>query len=291
MSDLQNASGAYALNALSDSESAEFETLLAADEQLRNEVTELTDTAVELGLSVAPVDPPASLRASILDAVASTPQASPRVEERAVGTRLETPAERKARARWSTPLVRIGAVAASIVLIAGIALGVNAGLGMQADLATAQQISQIQAAEDYQHRTVEVSTGGSATLVWSLALERSALLVDGLKGLPAGSTYELWYIDADGATPAGTFDGQGDVVLAGDMSAGDSIGVTVEPAGGSTSPGLTQPRRSLSTLVRCVALSTLSTGTVVRTVQGFPDPQVSYYQRDGIWLSLLGRDP
>jgi anti-sigma-K factor RskA len=66
------------------------------------------------------------------------------------------------------------------------------------------------------------------------------LIVDGLKGLPAGSTYELWYIDSNGATPAGTFDvgddGKHSIVLAGSMDAGDTIGVTVEPSGGSKSP-------------------------------------------------------
>src|SRR4051794_17955273 len=113
--ELQNAAGAYALNAMSDAERAEFETVLAGSEQLRSEVTELMDTAVALGASVEPVDPPASLRASILDAVAKTPQLAPletpRVEERHEATRVETqpsapetPAELKARSRWSSPL-------------------------------------------------------------------------------------------------------------------------------------------------------------------------------------------
>ncbi|HEV7742233.1 MAG TPA: anti-sigma factor, partial [Pseudolysinimonas sp.] len=94
--------------------------------------------------------------------------------------------------------------------------------------------------DDYQRETVDVTGGGSATLVWSVALQRSALLVDGLTGLPAGSTYELWYIDTNGATPAGTFDvgddGKHSIVLAGSMDAGDTIGVTVEPSGGSKTP-------------------------------------------------------
>ena len=65
----QASTGASALNALSDTERAELDRELAGSEHLRAEVTELTDTAVELGLSIAPVDPPASLRASILDVV------------------------------------------------------------------------------------------------------------------------------------------------------------------------------------------------------------------------------
>ena len=46
--------------------------------------------------------------------------------------------------------------------------------------------------------------------------------------------------DAGAATPAGTFepadDGRRSIVLAGSMNAGDTIGVTVEPAGGSPAP-------------------------------------------------------
>ena len=108
-------------------------------------------------------------------------------------------------------------------------------------MATASQVNEIQAAPT----TTSASRSRSpeaAPRPWSgrSRSQRSALIVDGLKGLPAGSTYELWYIDADGATPAGTFDvgddGKRTVVLAGDMGAGDTIGVTVEPAGGSDIP-------------------------------------------------------
>ena len=242
--DLPVSTGAYALNALSDAERAELEQKLAGSEQLRAEVTELADTAVELGLSVAPIDPPASLRESILAAVATTPQlpalpAVPDESEHEIA-RPVGPAELKARSRWSSPLARLGTVAAAVALIVGLGFTVRAGLQAQSDMNTASQINQIQAADDYQRLTVDATGGGSATLVWSVGLKQSALLVDGLKGLPAGSTYELWYIDKDGATPAGTFnvgsDGSRTTVLAGAMSKGDTVGVTVEPAGGSDKP-------------------------------------------------------
>ena len=239
--ELMTATGAYALGALTGREKVEFEALMAESEQLRAEVTELMDTAVELGLSVAPADPRPGLRSRILAAVADTPQLAPSAEERAGGSRLEaTPAGLRARSRWSTPLARIAAVAAAIALVVSLGFTVRAGIQAQNDMATASQVNEIQAAPDYQREVVEIAGGGTATLVWSVALERSALIVDGLKGLPAGSTYELWYIDATGATPAGTFDvgddGKRTVVLAGDMELGDTIGVTVEPAGGSTTP-------------------------------------------------------
>ncbi len=131
-------------------------------------------------------------------------------------------------------------MAAAVALIVGLGFTVRFGIQAQADMATASQVNEIQAADDYQRETVEITGGGTATLLWSVALQRSALIVDGLAGLPSGSTYELWYIDAGGATPAGTFDvgddGKRTIVLAGDMGLGDTIGVTVEPAGGSDTP-------------------------------------------------------
>ena len=239
--ELMTSAGAYALGALTGDEKAEFEALMAGSEQLRSEVTELMDTAVELGLSVAPADPGPGLRARVLAAVAATPQLAELAEERPRGTRLEaTPAALKSRSRWSTPLGRLIAVAAAIALVVSLGFTVRAGIQAQNDMATASQISEIQAAADSRRETVEIAGGGTATLLWSATLERSALIVDGLTGLPAGSTYELWYIDDDGATPAGMFDVDGDgkrsVMLAGDMDAGDTIGVTIEPAGGSDIP-------------------------------------------------------
>jgi anti-sigma-K factor RskA len=238
--ELLTSAGAYAVGALTGHEKTEFEALMSESEQLRAEVTELMDTAVELGMSVAPVDPPAAMRARVLASVADIPQLTPLVEGRREATRPEAPADLEVRSRWTTPLARLAAVAAAIVLIVGLGFTVRAGIQAQNDMVTASQINDIQAAADYQRESVEIAGGGTATLVWSVALGRSALIVDGLAALPAGSTYELWYIDADGATPAGTFDvgdgGRRSVVLAGEMAAGHTIGVTIEPSGGSDIP-------------------------------------------------------
>lgn len=257
--DLALNSGAYVLHALSDVENKQFEKLLAESEETRAEVTELADTAVELGLSVAPVDPPASLRVSILDAIATTPQLAPlpAVDAAAqadegdhelapvvpvVGTApVVNLAEERARRRWYTrPVTTLVAAAAAVALVFGGGVAINSVIQGQQVTASASQINQIQAASDYQRRTVDVASGGSATVIWSVAERRSALLGTGLAKLPSSLTYELWYIGSDGARPAGTFDVDGSatqsVVLAGKMNGGDSIGVTIEPAGGSTKP-------------------------------------------------------
>ncbi|CAN5214980.1 anti-sigma factor [soil metagenome] len=258
-SDLSALSGAYALDALAEPEKSDFEALMAESEQVRAEVTELVDTAVELGLSVTPEAPSADLRAKLMAQVAVTPQFAPLDAPEAP---LRAPseddgqihdvadadapvtvgkAEARAQARWyQRPMGTLLAAAAAIALIVGVGGVSSLVIQGQNDMSTASQVNEIQAAGDYQRASVDIKGGGTATLVWSLSLQRSALIVDGLKGLPAGSTYELWYINEHGSTPAGTFDvgdnGNHSVVLAGAMSVGDTVGVTVEPAGGSTKP-------------------------------------------------------
>ena len=66
--------GVFALDAMTPAESADFRRSMRGDEPTRAEATELTDTAIQLGLSVAPVEPSASLRASILGAIDNLPQ-------------------------------------------------------------------------------------------------------------------------------------------------------------------------------------------------------------------------
>jgi anti-sigma-K factor RskA len=65
----------------------------------------------------------------------------------------------------------------------------------------------------------------------------------GLPALPASEVYELWLIGERGVRPAGLLPSAGGEsttpVLASGLEAGDKVGVTVEPAGGTTSPTTT----------------------------------------------------
>lgn len=258
-----------------------------------NRANEFDETAAELGLAATPVQPPASLRDSLMARIALTPQLAPLdaaqtrnaltsaaqnepapdaataafptrvapvlpaqppapVETAApaiaaaetsatpvVGLPEATPAERKAAARWRRPVgVLVAVAAASGLFFGGIAIGQLEGTTPAQSQAA--QLAEIAAAPDSQRAVADVSGGGTATLVWSGELGRSALLADGLAPLPDDKTYQLWYIGEEGPVSAGTFEasGQGTTwhVLDGEMSAGDTVGVTVEPRGGSKSP-------------------------------------------------------
>lgn len=239
--------GAYALGALDESEREDFENYLLTSEEARAEVAALSDTAVMLGLASAPITPPASLKASILAQVAVTPQHSVIEPEASNVTSIfdarpvhaagrTTVAQRRWYARPATFLV---AAAAAVAIF----LGANVVGFVNNNTEQAQQaasVTQISAAADSQHATSKVTGGGTATVIWSNTLQKSAVVMSKLPALPSGKTYELWYITGSDMRAAGTFEPASDstmsVVLKGRMSAGDTIGITVEPAGGSTKP-------------------------------------------------------
>lgn len=235
--DPENLSGSYALGALDDAEVAAFEKHLAASEATRNEVTELADTAVLLGLSVEPVTPTAGLKKSILDQLDAHPQLPAPVGAAAAGPASLGSAERRAQTRWfHKPALRLVSSAAAIALV----LGAGVAAAAVAQVRHENAMATISSASDVQEASIDLPDGAAATLVWSGSLGQSALVVDALTPPPHGHVYELWYINDSGARPAGTFtvDASGTTwqVLTGSMTAGDTVGVTVEPRGGSPVP-------------------------------------------------------
>lgn len=150
-------------------------------------------------------------------------------------------AEARAQARWfQRPARLLVAASAAVALFIG---GTVIGGALNDNQFVEQQaasLAQINAAPDSQRASTTTGDGQEATLVWSNTLGISAVLVDGLPVLPSDKDYQLWYINAEGPLSAGTFDstGEGTVwrVLDGTMHAGDSVGVTVEPNGGSDAP-------------------------------------------------------
>jgi anti-sigma-K factor RskA len=260
--DVTNLSGAYALNALTPAEMTAFEATIASSEQTRNEVTELQDTAVLLGFATDPVTPSENLKLSIMAKIATMPQLpAEEAEQHEVSTAAPEPefavpaaatssttkpskAQRTATQRWFTrPAVLIGSMAAAIALIIGGVVGGGAIGNAQHQEAQADKLAAISQAQDGKKVTTNVTGGGTATVMWSNDLKSAAVLVNGVKHLDSNKVYELWYIDKSGARAAGTFTvGSTNTtwnVLNGTFNAGDTIGVTVEPSGGSKTPTTT----------------------------------------------------
>ena len=158
-------------------------------------------------------------------------------------------AAERARKRWfQRPASLLLAAAAAVALFVG---GTFVGLGLAgpsgtSDSFAAQQaasLAQLNAAPDVQRASTTTADGHAATLVWSDTSSLSALVVDGLPALSGDQDYQLWYIGAGGPVSAGLLDtsvsasgGTAWRVLDGSLTAGDTIGLTVEPKGGSKQP-------------------------------------------------------
>ncbi|GGI44730.1 anti-sigma-K factor RskA [Agromyces flavus] len=243
---------AYALGALDEADRVRFEEALAVSPELQRDVEAFRVTASTLGDSLPPVAPPPNLKGELFarldtveqergrDGAASAPGTSgaPAPEPTSRSERDSHPiADLDARRRRRRLVTVLSAAAALVLLAVGVVVGVNwqgpNGWGAQRELAALTE------APDAERATVRATGGGEVTLIWSVEQERSALVAEGLPDVGAESSYQLWYIDESGAASAGTFDMRGDEswrLLEGELPPGAAVGITVEPAGGSTQP-------------------------------------------------------
>jgi anti-sigma-K factor RskA len=232
-------SGAYALDALENSERERFEHHLQRCEACQQEVRGLRDTATQLALAVARVPPP-QLRGLVLDAAARTGQNLPVSDHRSAAQ------PRHARAPRRAPVPRLlGVVAAAAVTAAAVVLGfTTAAIQHRLDRAQAQEqaIVAVLNAPDAKIVVDRVSVGGTATVVFSRASHKMIFTTAGLPPLPSSKVYELWVLGpaASSARPAGLLpapsDGRTAPLLASGLASGEQAGVTVEPAGGTLKP-------------------------------------------------------
>lgn len=136
------------------------------------------------------------------------------------------------------------ALAASLVLL--VTLGFGAALiGQQLSRTPAQiALERIENAPDAQTAVVASESGGEVTAQWSESLGEAVILTHGLPALASGQTYQMWFIREDQViVSAGLFitdrAGESTSVLDGTVENGDTIAVSVEPAGGSQQPTTT----------------------------------------------------
>ena len=231
-------SGAYALDALDQAERERFERHLRRCPACAEDVSQMTSTATALALAVA-AEPPPGLKQRVLAAAATTPQLPP----------LPSAAAGRPRGRHVTrsawfPRLALGVAAAGVA--AAVALAVVT-VSTQDQLNTVQKQNQalaaVLAAPDAQIATGRSSTGGTATVVLSYAEQKMIFTSSGLPRLPNAKVYELWLLSTGSAVPAGLLpeptDGKTAPVLASGLTSTDKVGVTVEPAGGTSSPTTT----------------------------------------------------
>jgi anti-sigma-K factor RskA len=238
--------GAYAMDAVTGPDRARFERHLAGCEPCRQEIRGLREATAALATAAA-VAPPAAMRDAALRAAAQTRQLPPSGAPAPAGW-----AATRGGGRWRLPRVRElrGWRSRLVVGAAGLlaAVAVAAGVltyGMQHRLDQAQShdhaVAAVLSAPDATMMTSPIRGGGTATVVMSHRADALVFTAADLRLLPAAQSYELWLIGPAGSRPAGMVPGSARGGMAGpmvvpDLRAGDRVGLTVEPAGGSPRP-------------------------------------------------------
>ena len=242
--DLHVLSGSYVLDALSEPERDSFERHLQHCPLCEDEVRGLREAAARLGLAKT-LDPPPQMRPRVLAVAYRTRQLPPPageqvgLERRGVRvTWLFRPRSARRHAQRRPRLPRLAAALAAASLVVVVALGITQSDGA----ATAgAAISRVVTAPDARTQTMRTSAGGTVTVVVSAGQQAAVVSATGMRSLPPAQTYQLWVIGPDGARSAGLLPrtGRAGPVLASGVEPGDRIGITVEPAIGTSGPTAT----------------------------------------------------
>lgn len=238
--------GAYAVNAVTESERRSFESHLDQCADCRAEVAELRATAATLAADVE-LPPPPALRSSILSAVSQTRQLSP-IEPTGMstaepGAAPTAPATApvaddlaaRRRRRFSPWLA--GVAAAAVV-------AVGALVWQPWDDAPAQLNATEQVLQAADAQRLEQPWGSSElTIVRSPSHKQAVFVADAMPTPPSGKAYQLWLdLPGQGMVSAGMIPTSGDgvtMLLEGDAAAAKGAGITLEPEGGSDKPTTT----------------------------------------------------
>ena len=242
--DLHVLSGSYVLDALSEPERDSFERHLQHCPLCADEVRGLREAAARLGLAKT-LDPPPQMQPRVLAVAYRTRQLPPPAGEqiglerrRVRVTWLFRPRSARRHAQRRPRLPRLAAALAAASLVVFVALGITQSDGA----ATAgAAISRVVTAPDARTQTMRTGAGGTVTIVVSAGQQAAVVSATGMRPLPPAQTYQLWVIGPDGARSAGLLSrtGRAGPVLASGVEPGDRIGITVEPAGGTSGPTTT----------------------------------------------------
>lgn len=191
----------YALDALTPEEERGFEEHLAGCSRCREELGGFSALAASLAFAAPESKPLPEVRERILEAARAD-------RENVVPL----------RPRW--------AYAALVAAAAAVCVAI--GVGVWAARLNSQS-----------HRLEALPLKGAAGSVIRAPGGEATLVVTGLPAAPSGKTYEVWVMHGNAAIPAGLFSGTSrtaTVHLSRSLPFGSSVGVTLEPAGGSAKP-------------------------------------------------------
>jgi Anti-sigma-K factor rskA/Putative zinc-finger len=225
--------GAYALDALTEPDRVRFERHLAGCEACRQEAGSLREAAGRLA-AVPAVPPPPRVREQVLAEAARTRQHAPLTVDVLAGS------GRRA-VRWRAPRMAV-AIAGGCILVALVLGGlfIHTQRSLSVEQAHNRAIATILNAPDATIMSAKAVRSGSATVVMSHRDHALVLTTAMLPALPAGQRYQVWLMGPHRTRPAGMLPvphrGMTAPVVVSRVAPGDMVGLTVEPASGSTVP-------------------------------------------------------
>jgi anti-sigma-K factor RskA len=232
MSDIHALSGAYAVDALDDTERAQFEKHLAACAACRAEVQSFRETAALMALTEAEAAPPASLRAAVLAGISQVRPFPPETPE---VTSPEAVATVVTLRRRLLPTL-VAAAAVLVLLGVGVYSWHPWRSGATGQTTVAEQVLHAPDAV----KVVEKLPGGNGelTLVRSASLKRAVMVGDGVPEPASGKTYQLWLKQpGQGMVSAGLMpDSHEATLLTGDATTAKAAAISIEPETGSAHP-------------------------------------------------------
>ena len=252
--DLHVLTGSYALDALPEPERAEFERHLQHCPSCDAEVRGLRETAARLAMAQA-LQPPPGMEQRVLAASYRTRQLPPLSTDRLRTARDHRRTARDHRrtardhrraqvARRFAPgrmPRRVAAFAAAASVAAAVALGitqVSTQHQLESTRSSEAAIARVVTAPDARIEKTRTTAGGSVTVVASATLREAVVTATGMVSPPPGQVYQVWVMSSSGARSAGLMAGPS-TLLASAVVPGDRIGITVEPAGGTSKPTTT----------------------------------------------------
>ena len=253
--DLHTLTGVYALDALEGGrELNRFNHHLNRCQSCAGEVRGFREVATAMALA-ASVDPPPEMRAQVMAAVARTRQLPPEIRTHA--------RPRRTRA-WSPWVPWLSGAVAAVAIVVAVLFGFaqahtqselnqarahnqalaldKARIAAELDQARArdQALAAILGAPHVTLLSQQTTKGGVAVVVLDATTRQLVVATSGLPAPPAGKVYQLWLIGpvkivSAGLLPAARSGVTAPVVATGIVK-GDKLGLTVEPAPGTSQP-------------------------------------------------------
>jgi hypothetical protein len=244
------------MDALDPRDQARFERHLARCQECVGEVSGLLEATARLAAAAA-VPPSSAVKARVLAQTARTRQLPPAIHGtpgplgrqwgRARHRGLARPESWRPPARRLARVPRLALGLAGVFILAAGAVWVSGEVTGRAGHAPPGQenpgghtIAAVLTAPDVTMLSARVRTGGTATIVMSRRERTLVFAAAGLRALPTSQCYELWLMQPGSDRPAGLLPmprhGMTGPVIASGLSAGDRLGLTVEPAMGTQHP-------------------------------------------------------